>query len=52
VAIPGPQNGFWIYIVGPCIGAPLGAFLAEKVLWMDVEVKCENGDSDAKMAEA
>ena len=25
-------NGFWIYIVGPCFGAPLGALLAE-VLW-------------------
>jgi glycerol uptake facilitator-like aquaporin len=34
VAIPGPRNGFWIYIVGPCIGAPLGAALAELVLWM------------------
>jgi len=52
VAIPGPQNGFWIYIVGPCIGAPLGAALAEKVLWSDRQVKCEDGDSDAKkMAE-
>lgn len=33
VAIPGPRNGFWVYIVGPCLGAPVGAFLAEKVLW-------------------
>ncbi|CAK9102825.1 Glycerol uptake facilitator protein [Durusdinium trenchii] len=33
VAIPGPRNGFWIYIVGPCLGAPFGAALAEKVLW-------------------
>jgi len=24
VAIPGPNNGFWIYIVGPMIGAPIG----------------------------
>jgi len=23
-AIPGPRNGFWIYIVGPCIGTVLG----------------------------
>lgn len=27
VAIPGPRNGFWVYIVGPKIGAPIGAFL-------------------------
>merc|ERR1712157_682407 len=24
VAIPGPRNGFWIFIVGPMIGAPIG----------------------------
>ncbi|CAK9102775.1 Glycerol uptake facilitator protein (Glycerol diffusion facilitator) [Durusdinium trenchii] len=35
VAIPGPRNGFWIYIVGPCLGAPFGAALAEKVLWTE-----------------
>jgi len=33
VAIPGPRNGFWVYIVGPFLGAPLGAALAENVLW-------------------
>lgn len=25
VAIPGPSGGFWAYIVGPMIGAPIGA---------------------------
>merc|ERR1719499_995941 len=24
-AIPGPRNGFWVYVVGPMIGAPIGA---------------------------
>ena len=24
VAIPGPDSGFWVYIVGPLIGGPLG----------------------------
>ena len=24
IAIPGPSNGFWVYIVGPLIGAPIG----------------------------
>jgi glycerol uptake facilitator protein len=27
VAIPGPRNGFWVYIVGPMLGAPLGALV-------------------------
>lgn len=26
-AIPGPRWGFWVYIVGPLIGGPLGALL-------------------------
>ena len=25
IAIPGPSNGFWAYIVGPLIGGPIGA---------------------------
>merc|ERR1719361_1876540 len=33
VAIPGPRGGFWVYIVGPLLGAPVGAFLAECLLW-------------------
>lgn len=32
VAIPGPRSGFWVYIVGPCLGAPLGALFHDKVL--------------------
>eukprot|EP00930_Biecheleria_cincta_P098503 TRINITY_DN90155_c0_g1_i1.p1 TRINITY_DN90155_c0_g1~~TRINITY_DN90155_c0_g1_i1.p1 ORF type:complete len:367 (-),score=54.55 TRINITY_DN90155_c0_g1_i1:118-1218(-) len=31
VAIPGPRGGFWIYIVGPFIGGPLGALTAESM---------------------
>merc|ERR1712139_507646 len=33
VAIPGPRNGFWVYILGPLMGAPVGAYLAENILW-------------------
>lgn len=32
VAIPGPKSGFWVYIVGPLLGGPLGAFAAETVM--------------------
>merc|ERR1719410_989631 len=29
IAIPGPRNGFWIYIVGPMIGAPIGGAIRD-----------------------
>ena len=29
IAIPGPSNGFWVYIIGPLIGAPIGAGIHE-----------------------
>lgn len=32
VAIPGPSNGFWVYIVGPMIGAPVGAAVHELLI--------------------
>lgn len=32
VAIPGPKNGFWIYIIGPKIGAPIGALLYDLLI--------------------
>ncbi|KNC81042.1 hypothetical protein SARC_06619 [Sphaeroforma arctica JP610] len=28
IAIPGPRNGFWIYLLAPMLGAPIGGFLA------------------------
>ena len=27
VAIPGPEFGFWVYIAGPLVGAPIGALV-------------------------
>jgi len=38
VALPGPRNGFWVYILGPLIGGPLGAFL------YDVLIRNENDE--------
>jgi glycerol uptake facilitator-like aquaporin len=32
VAIPGPRNGFWIYIAGPHIGAILAAFVYDLLI--------------------
>lgn len=32
IAIPGPRNGFWVYIIGPKIGAPLGALLYDVLI--------------------
>ena len=32
VAIPGPRNGFWVYILGPLLGGVLGAALNDLVL--------------------
>lgn len=32
VAIPGPKVGFWIYLVGPLIGGPIGGALYQYTL--------------------
>jgi MIP family channel proteins len=32
IAIPGPRGGFWVYIAGPLVGAPLGAWLSTVLL--------------------
>lgn len=32
VAIPGPRYGFWVYIIGPKIGAPLGALVYDLLI--------------------
>jgi len=31
-AIPGPRSGFWVYVVGPLLGAPLGAVLYDQTM--------------------
>lgn len=43
IAIPGPQGGFWIYIVGPMLGGPLGAVLYERGLRPHLPRKVPSG---------
>ncbi len=32
IAIPGPRSGFWVYILGPLVGAPLGAAIWDYIV--------------------
>lgn len=54
VAIPGPRNGFWIYILGPLLGAPLGGLVHDLTVgrihrqrWLRARA-AEPGGGDAK----
>jgi len=44
IAIPGPRAGFWAYIAGPMLGAPLGAALHELVIKPALPSRGESGD--------
>lgn len=38
-AIPGPRGAFWAYIVGPCIGAPIGGLVYDVLVGAALERK-------------
>jgi glycerol uptake facilitator protein len=49
VAVPGPQSGFWIYIVGPLLGGPLGGLLYERVVRPLLPRKVPPGTEEASV---
>ncbi len=50
IAIPGPDNGFWVYIVGPFIGGPLGG-LVWKLTGCDTQVTARSSQEDEQYQE-
>ena len=45
IAIPGPSGGFWAYIVGPLVGAPIGAAVHEFLLKPGLPSSHQDGPS-------
>lgn len=43
IAIPGPSNGFWVYIVGPLIGAPVGGAIHELLVRTGLVASSDTG---------
>lgn len=52
VALPGPRNGFWVYIVGPVLGALCGGGLYDCVLSRSLYPNDDGGGHHAKDATA
>ena len=52
IAIPGPSGGFWAYIVGPLVGAPIGAAVHEFLLKPGLPSENHDGMSSNSSADA
>ncbi len=48
IAIPGPSNGFWVYIVGPLVGGPLGAAVHEFLIAPGVRAAKARDEDEAE----
>lgn len=55
VAIPGPRNGFWVYIVGPMLGALAGAgindWIMSNFIKLTMRLRASEADGNASSAE-
>ena len=49
IAIPGPKNGFWVYIVGPLIGGPIGGLLYDWVVARVGKGNMKKNDSQVQL---
>jgi len=50
-AIPGPRSGFWAYIVGPMVGAPIGAVLYDCTLGASLKIAEEEAEEADEQAD-
>lgn len=50
IALPGPRSGFWVYILGPLAGAPIGAAVWDYIVRPGLRNVSEEKASDVEVA--